>query len=660
MQQVVIAARRRDNKQVIAALQDAGVLHIMPIEGGPLATGALTGEEGEARKAAERLYARAESTLTELGARRAELPSPPPRGRWEELVEAAAEPAAATGKKMADLRADLDAGAAYGDVTRALAGLAGGLDRSKRIALLPFVLPAGENTGELQAALKADLEERFALETTRVNGNVTAGLVAVPTEDYPLARAALAKARLGELRLPGRFDGMRLSEAAAALARVNGEGRAQLTELEAERRALGERHAPELYAVRDALADELAVYDVQTLAARGKYSLALSGYVPSDRLPALRASLDKFGDAVSYELSPAPLHHAEAVPVELKNNSYVKNFELLLGISAPPRYGTFDPSWVVAVFFPFYFGFVIADIGFGALFLLLGLWMSARARRGEGFDLGFMGTYLDPRTLGQVGYIVNVMSIWAIIWGFLTGEVFGTLGEHLGWFYVRGEGVAHGLPILFPRVVSGFAGTALLFTIAFGILQVLWGWGLRAQMARKHGDRNHFWEAVGMLGGLVALIMLAYASKVGSDLGGAFTNLANPATIVMYLGFLVFIVGLALSRVFLMVIELLSQGGAIISFTRLFAVGLAAAILAGLATDLGWSLGVRYGVVGILLGVVIALIVHVFALALTIIGHVLQPLRLQYVEFLNPTGYYNETGPRYNPFRRLSPAAGKK
>lgn len=668
MQQVVIVGRKRDNKAIIAALQDAGVLHIVPVTEGPLPTGALTGADAEARKASERLLARAESTLAELGAYRTQSVPTPSQEEWERVVEAAAAPASDLAARLTALRADLDAQATYGDVTRTLAGLASGLDRSRRLALVPFVLARGDNPAEVRAALDGDLSGRYELDSRGVTSGaaaVTAGLVAVLREDRDKARAALGKARVGELRLPGRFDGLPLSQAAAEFDRLGRAGRDELTALESARRDLAAQHGPALFAVRDALADEVSVYDVQTLAARGKYSLALQGFVPEDRVPDLRAALDKFGDAVSYELGAAPDHHAEHVPVQLRNNGFVRNFELLLGISAPPRYGTFDPSWVVALFFPFYFGFVIADIGFGLLFLLLGLWMTARARRGEGFNLGFMGTYLDPRTLGQVGFVVNTMSAWAILWGFLTGEIFGTLGEHLHLFYVNNaEWIAeHGrglIPILFPRIEASFAGTALLFTIAFGILQVLWSWGLRAQLARKHGDNHHFWEAVGMLGGLVALIMLAYGSQVGSNLGGAFTNFSSPVTLVMYLGFAIFILGLVLSKVPLMLIELLSQGGNIISFTRLFAVGLAAAILAGLATDLGWSLAQSLGFIGVILGIVIAAIVHVLALALTIIGHVLQPLRLQYVEFLNPTGYYNETGPRYNPFRRLSPAGSKK
>jgi V/A-type H+/Na+-transporting ATPase subunit I len=90
----------------------------------------------------------------------------------------------------------------------------------------------------------------------------------------------------------------------------------------------------------------------------------------------------------------------------------------------------------------------------------------------------------------------------------------------------------------------------------------------------------------------------------------------------------------------------------------LYAVGLSSAILANLATDMGWNLGASIGAIpGILLGIVGAILVHTLAIVFTIIGHVLQPLRLHYAEFFTKFGYYEESGRRYQPFARVSQKA---
>lgn len=677
MQQVVIAVRQRDSEAVIAALQDAGVLHLKPITGGPLNTGTLAGQDAQARREDERLLARADSTLAELGTHRP-APAPlPDRGEWESVVEGAALPVSALAKARQELQADLDAEAAYGDAVRALARLAGGLDRSRRLSVVPFILQPGDNVAELDTALREALPDRYALAAESVGQN-RVGLVAALRADRDAARAALSRVRLGELRLPGRFDGLPLSEAAAELDRIRQGGSERQRQLNAERDTLARQHGPALYAVRDALKDRVAIHDVRAVSARGKYSLAMQGYLPADRVPALRAALTDFGDAVSYEVHPVDEHHDAAVPVQLKNNAYVRPFQVVMGLMSLPKYGTFDPTWVIALFFPLFFGIIIADVGYGLLFLLFGLWLLGKANRGEGWDLSFFGAYIPPVTLRDLGFVTNVMAAWSIVWGFLTGELFGTLGEHLRLFYINPEllnnlwgwtgiryveeaGLAHSglIPTLFPRLETGyFSNVALVFALLFGILQVLWGWGIRIQQGLKHKDSVHTWEGLALFGGVFALICLAFATRAGQDFG-QFTNFANPLIWLMYAGFALFFVGwIVVIRHFpLLPIELLSQGGAVVSYARIFAVGLVSAILAKLSSDLGWSLYERIGVLGVLVGIVVGALLHFFVLALTLIGHIIQPLRLHIVEFLNPTGFNAETSPAYNPLRRLSPVA---
>ncbi|AFZ67831.1 archaeal/vacuolar-type H+-ATPase subunit I [Deinococcus peraridilitoris DSM 19664] len=652
MQQVLIVGRRRDAQTLVTALQDAGVMHVVPLSSGPLASSAVAGGSSDERKTAERLLARAESTIAELGLRRplGALPSVG-EDEWESAVEVAAAPSAQLARELGDVRADVDAARTYGDVVRALAELASGLDRSRRMAVLPFVLPKNEGVGELERVLRQDLEERFALDT-RVVGNVTAGVVVALARERDKARAALGKARIGELRLPGRFEGMPLSQAASELAVVAKSGDEQLQRLEAQRTQLAEQHGARLFAARDALVDQVAVYDVQGLAARGKYSIVLRGFVPDDRVPALRSTLDGFGDAVSYELTPADEHHGEEVPVELKNRGYFQRMEPLLGLFPPPRYGTFDPTPIIGVFFPFFFGFVIADIAYGLLLLWLGITLANMARAGRPLVIGLMGVTVPPVTLGNVAYIVKWMAGWSILWGFLTGEFFGTLLEHMHVFYIPGHGEGGLIPILFPRLETSFVSVVLVVSLAFGIIQVIWAWLIRIQLTARHGHKHHMWEAIGMLGGLIGLIFLSYQYLQGGF--GVLGNVGNPLNLIMYLGFAVFLLGLVMARVPLMILELISNGGALLSYSRLFAVGLASAVLARLATDTGWSLYELYGPIGAVLGIIVGLLIHVIAVLFTIIGHVLQPLRLNYVEFLTRTGFYEGSGRRYSPFRRLS------
>jgi V/A-type H+/Na+-transporting ATPase subunit I len=681
MQQVVIATRKRESRAVIEALQEAGVLHLVPVSGqGVLSAGPLSGEEAEYRRESERLLARAESTISELGAIRRGAGTLPPESDWPAVLEEAATPAADLARRRQALDGDLDVQRTYGEAVAALSELSGGLDHSRRVSLVPFLYQKPEELAALESALQGSLEGRFELATRALpnTGAGFVGAVATLVIDRDAARAALGKARLGELRLPGRFDGQPLSEVARELSRIEREGSSLQSALERERVALADRSGPTLFTIRDALSDQVAIHDVQGMSARGKYSLVMQGYVPEDRLGNLKTALEKFGNGVSYELHAADPHQAAEIPVELKNTSYSKNFELILGMLPLPRYGNFDPTGIISFFFPLFFGFIIADIGYGLLFFIVGTWFATKAKNNQGVNLSAMNAYLNPETMGKLGVIIRTMSTWAIFWGFLTGELFGNLGEHLHLFYISKPVIESIwrfpagfvpaleetglLPIVFPRLAPWFTNTALITTLLVGIGMVLWSWAIRVQLAARHGDKHHLWEAIGMLGGLVGLISLGFLSKGGNQLvdGSIYSNFSNPLLITMYLGFAVFFLGMIMSRVFLMIIEILSQGGNIISFARLFAVGVAGAILANLATDVGWNLYKNIGVLGIILGIVLALLVHAFALAITIIGHVLQPIRLHFVEFLTPTGYHNESGVAYSPLRRLSSAALSK
>lgn len=683
MQQVVLAARKRDSEAVIAALQDAGVLHLKPMEqGGPLSTGTLSGQDAAERREDERLLARAESTIAELGAYRPAPASLPPQGEWAGVVEAAAQPVAELARRRQEWQSDVDAERTYGDAVRALARLVGPLSGSRRVALIPFLLSPTDSLAELEGGLSdGGLRERYTL-ATEMAGTNRVGVLAVLRQDRDAARAALSRARLGELRLPGRFDGRPIAEVAAQFEDIARNGETQQRDLNTQRDRLAQDYGPRLYAVRDALKDRVAIHDVRAVSARGKYSIAMQGYLPADRVPALQGALSRFGDAVSYELHAVDEHHDDQVPVELKNNSYVRPFQLVMGLMSPPKYGTFDPTWVVAIFFPLFFGIIIADIAYGLLFLAFGLWLLGKARRGEGWDISFMGAYVPPATLRDLGFVTNVMALWTILWGFLTGEFFGTLLEHLHFFYINPPlldrlwgwtgltfpvdpyKAEHGyykgfIPIVFPRLETAyFSNVALVFALLFGILQVLWGWAIRIQQGIKHRDSVHIWEGLALFGGVGGLVALAFATRAAKDLG-QISNFGNPLTLLFWVGMAMFIVGwLRVIKHFpLLPIELLSQGGAVVSYARIFAVGLVSAILAKLSTDLGWSLYEQIGFLGIILGVVVGLLLHFLVLALTLIGHILQPIRLHMVEFLNPTGFNATTSPPYNPLRRLSPSA---
>jgi len=384
--------------------------------------------------------------------------------------------------------------------------------------------------------------------------------------------------------------------------------------------------------------------------ARGRFSFGLFGWVPVSKKPRVEEALERLRERVVYAFEPVDEHHeADRVPVTLENPPWIRPFETLVTFLNVPKYGTWDPSWVLAAFFPFWFGMIVGDIGYAMLFWLLARFLGGYARRGEPLVLDLFGMKLSPAALDNTVRILKPMVFWTVVFGVLYGEFFGNFLEHLGVFYVPGHG--EGLfRILIPRTLGATAGMLILVTILFGVFMVLYGLAVRAWLGWRHRHLRHFWEAVGYLGGLVALIVLAYAFLTGAS---------SPLfTALMVLGFGLLLVGAVLARMPLMIAELPTQGGHMLSYVRIYAVGVTGAIMANLSTDLGFALSGKLGLIVVLLGLVVGLAVHGLVLALTTIGHVLQPVRLIWVEFFTKFGFYDESGRPYRPFSSVRNNAG--
>ncbi|WP_293179358.1 V-type ATPase 116kDa subunit family protein, partial [Oceanithermus sp.] len=397
--------------------------------------------------------------------------------------------------------------------------------------------------------------------------------------------------------------------------------------------------------------DEVARLRALLDIAAGRFGFALFGWIPARLKGKVEEALAAHRDHVVYTLEPADEHHeADRVPVTLENGPMVKPFQMLIEFLNTPKYGTWDPTWVVAVFFPFWFGMIVGDLGYALLFVLVARLLAGLVKRNEPLVIEFFGIHMKPPVVKDLLFVLNAMIFWTVVWGFIYGEFFGNFFEHLGIFYVPGhtEGL---LPVLIPRADTAKTATLLiLVSIAFGIVQVFHGLGVRAWLGLRHGHMKHFWEAVGYLGGLTGLIVFSYEFLTGQANGAL--------NLIMYLGFAVFVLAIVMSRMVLMVAELPTQGGHILSYIRIYAVGVAGAIMANLATDLGFALADKVGLIGILVGLVLALLTHLTILALTLMGHILQPIRLIWVEFFTKFGFYEESGRPYRPFKSVRNDAG--
>jgi V/A-type H+/Na+-transporting ATPase subunit I len=324
--------------------------------------------------------------------------------------------------------------------------------------------------------------------------------------------------------------------------------------------------------------------------------------------------------------------------VLLDNPGWLKPFELFLAIFDPPKYGTFDPTIFFAIAMPLWVGLIIGDVGYGLILLAITLWLAGKARAGKpwrvilgGMDFGFT---LTPVAMRRVVALLTWMTSYTFLFGIVFGEFFGDLPQRL----------FPGFHPLFDRLES--INTYLYLSVGFGLAQVYLGLFLEMMKAVKHRERTEFLEAVAMLtGGTTVFLWLATQVRV---LPPSFFSPVMLGSAVLFL--LSLLLSMSLGSL-MWIMESISTFGAIISYARIFAVGVASLALAVVANTIGGRVPV------LILGILVGAVAHIMFFGLTIIGHILQPARLHWVEFFSKFKYYQDTGHPYRPFQRTGGGA---
>jgi V/A-type H+-transporting ATPase subunit I len=367
-----------------------------------------------------------------------------------------------------------------------------------------------------------------------------------------------------------------------------------------------------------------------------------------------------------------------APPVVQDNSGAVKPFESLVEIINKPKYSELDPTVVLFLTFPVFFGFMIGDLGYGLLYMGIGYALMSQ------FDSDVI------RSLGGVGLLAGVFTA---IFGVLYGEVFG--------LHQLGEIVWGGSPPLHKGLSPEHADWAtawLAVSLLAGILHLMVGWGFDFYQNLSHGIADAMTESgswLMMMFGLWAWIFAGASGSAPSILYGTDSvfnghplplGFAGFPDIVGTVGLAVFVVGLVL-LVYgepLEGIEFLNVLVNVLSYTRLAAVLLAKAGMAFVVnllffgvyvTETGhgeaWHFAMGHmpevgstvhghevveimfggllhgGVAAFLGGIVILVLGHLLVLALGVTSAGLQAIRLEYVEFFGK--FYEGGGRDYNP-----------
>ncbi len=531
---------------------------------------------------------------------------------------------------------------AYEGAVRVLSPLLRALSASKALEAVGFLL----NTNDLTviAALRNELNKatggRVEVVSRTVDERRIGVVVASLRRDGEQVRAILSRAGGAELRLPTRFAQPDPAETIALMERRRIEIPQELDRVEQELMQIAKAERARISAIRAEMADRLAQLKVVPDLMQSRYTFILHGWAPTRTVSEFRGALrSRIGpDIVVYDQPADPHHDPERVPVLLDNHPLIRPFQRLIALFQPPRYGAWDPSPVMAVTFPIFVGLVIGDVGYGLLVFLLGWLFRNRARAGRALEIRFLSLRFPVPLLADISYLMRVCASWIILFGVLYAEFFGNLPELL--FHVRP---------LFDRVEE--KDQYFVLVIAAGIFMIFLGLVIHLALSLRHRHTVGVFESVVLILGTAGLLLFLGAR--GQLLPAGLERVG----LELFLGAVVVAgVSLVLERDvmkrFLWILESTTAFGHVLSHARLMAFGFAAAALPAAAN----RLGAQAGNVGIVVGILVAALFQTLFLVFTILGHVIQPARLHWVEFFTKFKFHEETGRPYRPFHKTSEA----
>lgn len=517
-------------------------------------------------------------------------------------------------RRLDGLRAERAGLPRYADSLRRLVGLVPEIVelRTHDSAILVLERRHAHLLELLAGELRACVGDRFHIATTPMDAETVGALLVFPRSASERVDAWLGRERVSRLHVPSRFANMPIPEAISALEERMEVLDARIETAEAELAALLAPRLPMLAAARTFAEASLERLRASEAVGALQRTFVVVGWAPRRELRGLREALAReFDGEVLVDEVPVLREEWGEVPLLLSNPAPARPFEFLVGMVGLPRYGTLDPTILMAVFLPLFFGMMLGDIAYGLVLAALAL--AVRRRFGG-----------RSRVWRDIADILLLGSAWAVVWGVVFGEFLGGVGRSLG---------LHPLWINREEALESL----LLFTVAVGAVHVLLGLLLGMWSSWRRGSRSALLEKVGMLGALSALFLVA-----GVVAGRLPRQVLTPATAGGVVGLAVVIRSGGPMGWVTGPLELLGSIGNVLSYLRIGAIGLASAYLARVANELA-------GVAAPLwMGLLVAVLLHALNLALGAFSPSIQALRLHYVEFF---GKFHEPGGRaFAPF----------
>ena len=236
-----------------------------------------------------------------------------------------------------------------------------------------------------------------------------------------------------------------------------------------------------------------------------KHFALIQGFIPSKMEEKFKTITNQWTSITEEITDPK---HQEQVPTLFDNKKFVRTFEVITESQGIPRKGEADPTPMIALMWPIFYGLMFADTGHGLLLMGMGLLFKFK---GQG-------------NLSRWGMLIAISGAASAIAGVGAGEAFG---YHIDYFEPFKSLLAEGGPLHAVSFIVGILSVAelsfeqviniLKVSLFIGIIHLVWAMILRIRRLAREGHKIVMYlEAIPnitLYGGIVVIMMCAIGSQ---------------------------------------------------------------------------------------------------------------------------------------------------